>query len=198
MADAKITALTEAISVKSSDLLCVVVDPGTTPVTKKMQISNFRERIVVVAGSQVISALSADISGLTLTVSAGGLYYVDAFIMFNRATTSVQSRWGLKFPAVKKTRGKIVVTTSALQGIDTISTIGKVGYWNGDSASGSAIVAVPGTGSSVTYLSALAEYHGVMFLSASGNVIIQAGATSASSGSITILEGSYLRLARLN
>jgi hypothetical protein len=197
LADSKITGLPETVSVRTSDLLCVVTDPSGSPVTKKIQVMNYRSRTVAVAASQVVSALSADVSGLTLTVSAGGLYRLESHILFNRSSTSVQSRWGLKFPAMKKTRGTIYVATSAIQGVPAVSSLGAIGVWNGDSASGSAIVAVPAAGSSVTFLSTLAEYTGLLNVSAGGVVIIQAGATSAN-GSITVLEGSYLTLIRLN
>lgn len=198
MADAKVTALSELVIAAVGDMVPIVRDPGGSPVLMKIQAKNLNGIAGVVTASQVISALSADVSGLTVSVSAGHVYDIEAQILFNRGTTSTQSRWGIKFPAAKKCRGTIYVTTSAIQGVATASTIGVIGTWNGDSASGSAIVAVPGTGSSISFLSGMAQYKGVINTSAAGVIVIQAGATSASSGKITILEGSYIRIFKLS
>jgi hypothetical protein len=197
VADQKITALTQLSIAGSQDLVPIVRDPSGSPVTQAITVKNLVGPAGVVTTSQVISAASADISGLSVSVSAGKIYDIEAQVMFNRSTTSVQSRWGIKFPAAKKCRGTIYVSMSATQGVPTVSSVGAIGVWNGDSASGSAIVAVPAAGSSITSLSAVAQYKGVLYASATGVVIIQAGATSAN-GFISIKPGSYLRVFKVN
>lgn len=147
-------------------------------------------------------AMSAfgNVAGLSVSVSAGGLYELDAFLMVNAINTSVPRRFGMTFPATKRTRGYILhqLSTSP-SGAGAISAVNPVNAaWNGDSASGSVLVSVvpPAPVSSIAFLSTFARYDGVMYMSTTGVVQIQAGA-SAGTG-IFIKPGSYIKAWKIN
>lgn len=56
MADTKLTALTATTSPASTDIVYVVVDPGTTPVSKKSTLANLRSAIGTVATDPIFDA----------------------------------------------------------------------------------------------------------------------------------------------
>lgn len=150
-----------------------------------------------VSTDQIISATAlTNISGLSLSVSAGGLYKMEAQIAVNRGNTSTPVKLGMTFPSMKKTRGIVRYATSATTIQGTVSTMGIHSPWAGDSASASALVSLPAT-TTVTFLSTNAIFEGFFFASATGTLQMQAafGATTAAG---TITNGSYLRLVRIN
>jgi len=58
MADVKITALVEKLSVEDDDLLAIVDDPGGTPITKKVTVANAKAGIL--GGHTVLSTTHSD------------------------------------------------------------------------------------------------------------------------------------------
>lgn len=75
MSDKRITDLTEALSVAASDLTVVVTNPGTTPETKKIQISNLESSLSIPTPSNtVVAQLASGMSstpGILTTYSRG-------------------------------------------------------------------------------------------------------------------------------
>jgi hypothetical protein len=145
-------------------------------------------------GGQTISATGlTDISGLAVTVGAGGLYEMHAMVMVNLATSSGAThplRFGMTFPAMVQTRGYIEVPTAMLQ---VLGAARRTGVWEGDSASGSAIVsAVSGT-----FQSTFAIYDGIFDVSTNGTIQLQAFTSSGAGNQLIVLAGSYVRLYRL-
>lgn len=63
----KISELTEATSVAATDLVAVVVDPGTTPVTKKATIETIAEAVGLINPS----VDEATVYGLFLATTKG-------------------------------------------------------------------------------------------------------------------------------
>jgi hypothetical protein len=135
------------------------------------------------------------VSGLSIPVSAGGIYRLEAFLLVNRTTGANPVRLGLTFPTMSTTRGVIKaygLTSTAAQGAGTLSSH-VMTPWNGNSASGSTIVS---TISATAGTSGIATYEGVMNVNTGGTIHIVAGA-STGAGAITVKSGSYLRLLKI-
>lgn len=154
-----------------------------------------RANYVSTAESTATSVL-ANISGLSMSVSAGGLYQMEARLMLNRANTSTIIGLGLTFPAMKRVRGAINVMLSTAQAVGTVSSRPSNHMFTGDSASGSTIASV--LQSSITFLSTMAMISGVFFVSTGGTIQLQAKGSATGGGGIMILEGSYIRVIRIN
>lgn len=183
---------TSSDSTKLSNLVSVVdalsnrvsALPGGTSVASVHFISS---------GDQVVSATTlTNVSGLSISVSAGGIYRLEAMVMFNRGLSITPTRWGLTFPAMKKTRGRIYIpyAISAVGG----TNFSYVGHWAGDSASGSLIInqalSTPGA------VSAIAYYDGIFVVSTTGVIQIQTAASTTTS-QITLINGSYIKVFKL-
>ena len=72
MSDAPISQLPEATTPVSTDLMAIVVDNATIPVTKKITYSNLEASISSVPANNILSGLDADKSE---TPSVGDIYY---------------------------------------------------------------------------------------------------------------------------
>lgn len=155
-----------------------------------------RTRWITVANSTATSVLG-NISGLSMAVSAGGLYQMEARLLINRANTSTVLGLGLTFPAMKRVRGAINMVLSNTQSVaGTISSRPTHNAFNGDSASGSVILSAAPV--SLTYLSTQAMISGVFFASAGGVIQLQGRGSATGGGGNTFLEGSYIRVIRIN
>ena len=112
MANAKVTALPAGTALAATDLLYVVVNPGTTPVSKKATIAN------VLAASGTIAYTTITASGLITAgnLSTGGTAYVGGTL------TAVGN--------ITNTAGTIATTAVTASGLVTagnLSTAGTVG-----------------------------------------------------------------------
>jgi hypothetical protein len=183
-----ISALASVVSVHSATL-----SANTLKLTGQATSAGSRSRVV--ATSNVISSTTlVNVSGMSLSVSAGGVYQLMAGLMVNRPTAAAIVRFGLTFPAMARIRGLIDAPTSSLQGgIPTISAVPLRIPFNGDSASGSVIV----SSISLARVSLYVMYDAVLKASANGVIQLQA-AGSSGAAAITILDGSFIRLYRLN
>jgi hypothetical protein len=156
----------------------------------------------VVLSDFVISATAlTNISGLSISVSAGGMYEFNCQIMYNRGTTSAPVKFGMTFPAMRRTRGRIEAMGSIVPAAQVSVSVPAVGvspnipgFW-GPTASGSILVSQGA--SSVTFLSGLVGFRGIFAVSTGGVVQMQA-AGSAGTAAITILPGSYVRAVKLS
>ena len=72
MSDLPISELPEATTPISTDLMAIVVDNATIPVTKKITYSNLEANIFSTPADSILSGLDADKSG---TPSVGDVYY---------------------------------------------------------------------------------------------------------------------------
>lgn len=112
MANAKVTALPEGTAIAATDLLYVVVDPGTTPVSKKATVAN------VLAASGTIAYTNITASGL---ITAGN---------FTTAGTSYVGGAFTAAGSIINTGGTIAttqVTASGLVSAGNFSTAGTLG-----------------------------------------------------------------------
>jgi hypothetical protein len=196
------SALSDAISVgtaTANDLsnaisaLASVVSVNTAKVTGMATSAGSRSRVV--ATSNVISSTTLiNVSGMSLSVSAGGVYQLMAGLIVNKPSSAAIMRFGLTFPNMTRVRGVIDAPTSSLQGgIPTISAVPLRIPFNGNSASGSVIV----SSISLARVSCYVMYDAV-FAVATGGVIALQAAGSSGTAAITVLDGSFMRLYRLN
>ena len=87
MSDAPISQLPEATTPISTDLMAIVVDNATIPVTKKITYSNLEASISSVPANSILSGLDADKSG---TPNVGDIYYAtDAKKLYLCSTVGV-------------------------------------------------------------------------------------------------------------
>lgn len=95
MADQKLTALTATTSPASTDIVYVVVDPGTTPASKKSTLANLRAAIGTVATDPLWDAAGdlavgtgADTAGRLAKGAAGGaLSMINGAVAWNSGTS---------------------------------------------------------------------------------------------------------------
>lgn len=155
----------------------------------------------VVGDDQGISATSqTNISGMSVSVVAGGIYRLDAMVLVNRGAGAAVAKMGLTFPAMKTARGYIKYTLSSPNGLpgtttEVVSSQGFFALIEGDSASGSIIVSALNTVGAV--VSNLAVYQGLFVVSTSGVIQLQAGASTSAGTGLTILAGSYMQVFRI-
>lgn len=155
----------------------------------------------VVAGDQGISVTQqTNISGMSVSVVAGGIYRLDAMVLVNRGAGAAVAKMGLTFPAMKTARGYIKYTLSSPNGLpgtttEVVSSQGFFALIEGDSASGSIIVSALNTVGAV--VSNLAVYQGLFVVSTSGTIQLQAGASTSAGTGLTILAGSYMQVFRI-
>jgi hypothetical protein len=200
MANQKITELSEQASATNDDLLAIVDSPDTIPVTKKITKAAFlrgtgpESRAVLAANATVATSAMQNISGLSLSVSAGGIYRFNAHLMLNRtATSAITYGYGLTFPAMTNCRGTYFITTSTTQSaLPTASVTGARIIFDGG-ASGSVLIST----ATIDKASAFAEIEAIMIPSADGVVQLQAK-TSVAANIIIVLAGSYMEVVRLN
>lgn len=148
----------------------------------------------VTSPQSVSSGTLITVSGLSLAMSAGVLYQLEGVLLVNLNTGAAVRRFGLNFPAMLRARGEIQAPVSALQG--GIPSVSAVPVWipfTGDSASGSIIVSAI----SIGRVSNIVGYRGVFKVSASGTMHILAGGSSPN-GVVTVVEGSFIKLLRIN
>lgn len=152
-------------------------------------------RAAWVTGAQSVSSGTLiTVSGLSLTMSAGVIYQLEGILMVNLNTGAAVRKFGLSFPAMLRARGEVQAPVSALQG--GIPTTSAVPVWipfTGDSASGSTIVSAI----SIGRVSNIVGYRGIFKVSASGTMHILA-AGSSPAGVVTVVEGSFIKLLRIN
>lgn len=199
MVDKKITELSEQTSASGNDLLAIVDDPTGTPATNKITKANFMKfvdaesRTVLAGAASVVGTSMTDISGMSVAVSAGGVYKFESLLMINRGAAAITYGYGLTFPAMTKIRGTYFVATSASNsGLATASVTGARNIFSGDSASGSVIVSTISTARLSTY----ARIEAIMTVSANGVIQLQ-GQTGNASNPLVILAGSYMEVVRL-
>jgi hypothetical protein len=155
-------------------------------------ISVLSPRTRALTATAIVSAGTlTTIAGLSVSVDAGGVYQMQALLMVNRGDAAQPYGYGMSFPAMARTRGKVYVATSVAQGAG-VSVQGLNVPWDGDSASGSVLVS---TGS-VAYLNGLVTYGGLFVVSTTGTVHLLAKA-SAGAAALTFLPGSYLQVFRI-
>jgi hypothetical protein len=193
----KANLATLSLTVSANNTNLAAISNTLSAATAKLvgQATSAGSRSRVVASSTVISSTTlVNVSGMSLSVSAGGVYQLMAGLLVNKPAAAAIMRFGLTFPAMQRIRGVIDAPTSALQGgLPTISAVPIRVPFNGDSASGSVIV----SSISLARVSVYVMYDALLKASAGGVVQLQA-AGSSGAAAITILEGSFIRLFKLN
>lgn len=145
--------------------------------------------------SQGISATTlTNVNSLFVSVDAGGIYELNAQVLYNRSGVSAVSKLGMSFPAMVQARGFIEQAVSTTQTAIAVSVMGRKTHWSGDSASNSVLIS---DALSQTDLSTLARYTGTFYVSATGTVQIKMG-VSAAAQHITVCPGSWIRVYQIN
>ena len=102
MADTKITALTEATSLASTDLLVCVVQPGTTPITRKILKSNLSTWVTWVPTPTNLTVGNGTLTAKYLELG----HLVAVSVMFTLGSSSaVGTSPSLTLPVTATTRG---------------------------------------------------------------------------------------------
>jgi hypothetical protein len=146
----------------------------------------------VLATTAVVSATTmVTIAGLSVSVDAGGIYQFQAFLLANRGAAAQIYGYGLSFPAMKHTRGKIWAGASIANLGGTLS-VSQEQQWAGQSASTSILLSTV----SATLVSIAVTYGGVFVVSTTGAVHLLAKA-STGAAAVSFLPGSYIQVFRM-
>lgn len=122
MADTKLTALTATTNPASTDVVYIVVDPGTTPASKKVTLANMRAGIGTVATDPIFDSAGDLIQGTgadtAAKLSAGTAGY---FLKSGGAGTAVA--WAAReLDYVEVTTGTITITATTEATATTVVT----------------------------------------------------------------------------
>lgn len=140
-------------------------------------LSGEQDRGMISVAQSVSATTLTNLSGLSVSVSAGGIYNLDAMLLIDRVSTDQPVRLGMTFSAMTNIRGWIGLGQSAVR------------MFSGDSASGSVLMSTISAGGT----SVVAVFGGLLEASASGVIQLQA-ATSAATAVHTYKRGSYIRV----
>lgn len=189
---------TVSVAVTSVDTRVNTVSNGVSVISQAVSVlsqavSVISQQMSVISAQTRLTALTADVNvsvstltnipGLSVSVEAGVRYRFEAMIPFTHG--GAVARFGLTFPAMKVIRGRLLVP---------LSPNGANRSWGGDSASGSVLIS---EGTASLAASALVHFAGVMVVSTAGVVHMQAGG-SATVSAVTVKEGAYLAVFKLN
>lgn len=137
---------------------------------------------------------SGPIPGLTLSVSAGGLYELTGILMHSIAAGVTSVGFGFTFPAMTRACGRIFGQMSMAQEADaSTNTMHRTGAWN-EFDSGTHIISMTNGAAGETKG---VFFNGVFLVSTTGTIIFQTH-TTAGANPMHILAGSYVKLGRLN
>jgi hypothetical protein len=199
MADLTITGLSAQASATNDDLLAIVDSPGSSPVTNKITKGNLlkgavpESRVVLDTTASVVGVGMTNISGMSLSVSAGGVYRLNAQLILNRNNAAILYGYGLTFPAMTNCRGTYYVGTSSTQSaLGTASVAGGRVIFDGGSSGATLISTI-----STARLSTYARIEAIMVPSADGTIQLQA-MTSNASNALAVVAGSYMEVVRLS
>lgn len=137
-----------------------------------------------------------NIPGLSVSVSAGGVYEMRGALMYSfSGASSGNAGLGLTFPAVVNSpMGAGGYITMGNQGQQANASAFRRGYFTGAGSGSNIVSGYTATQSAVPYF---AEIDGIFNMSATGAIQLQAKAASAGAGAIHFLPGSYVRLFRI-
>jgi hypothetical protein len=157
-------------------------------------ISVLSPRSRVLTTTAVVSAAAmTTVAGLSVSVDAGGIYQFQAMLLVNRGAAAQPYGYGLSFPAMKHTRGRIVAGGSVVNtALPTASVMMVDQPWAGDSASTSVLISTI----SMAQLSTMVAYGGVFVVSTTGTVHLLCKA-STTTAAASFLPGSYIQVFRM-
>jgi hypothetical protein len=183
--DARLTPLSALVSELSNQVSMVVSVPAAE--TTK---SRWTRRVLAAAATVSASAM-ADISGLSISVTAGGIYRLEAMVLINRVAGTVGG-YGLTFPAMTTVRGQLWAPGSVVNAGLPTASIQMVGQPFGEAASGSILLSVISMANVSLHYQVLAVLHP----SATGVVQMQLKAAGGASAT-TVKIGSYIEVERI-
>jgi hypothetical protein len=145
-----------------------------------------------VSGAQGISATAlTDISGLSLTLSAGGMYRVELFIN-HRMSVGNTYGYGLSFPAMTHAGGRWMGAASVGGSAFESATTTRGGWFN-EAATGSIVMSA--VNGATTTQPVLME---ALFMVSTTGTLQVMGRTSAAGSPVSVLPGSHVRAYKLN
>jgi hypothetical protein len=150
----------------------------------------------VSVGQSISTSALTNISGLCVSVSAGGVYKLEGFILYTKNPLATVGFFGFTFPKMTRCQGWIGMALSVpatTQAAPNLTAGGTWAMWEGDSASDSVLI----KGMATSTGSAFTEYTGILVVSTTGVVILKA-ATSTPVQVLTVEPGSYVRVFKLN
>lgn len=147
---------------------------------------------VLVAIASVIGTALTDVSGLSVSVSAGAVYEIVSRCRVIRNISTQVYGFGMAFPAMAKTFGVVDFFLSDVQSAAAATGLYRRS-WDGDSANGSILLSLTAAGGTLT---GVLVFEGVMKCSTTGTVRIQAR-TSAAANAMAFDIGSFLRIKKL-
>jgi hypothetical protein len=145
-----------------------------------------------VSGAQGVSGTAlTDISGLSLVLSAGGIYRVELFINHRMSVANTYG-YGLSFPAMVHAGGRWMGPASVGGSAFESATTTRGGWFN-EAASGSIVMSAV-AGATTTFPIIM---EGLFMASATGTLQVMAR-TSATGSPVSVLPGSHVRAYKLN
>lgn len=189
----KITELAAASSVVGTDVLPVVVDPGGTPVTKKVTVANLLAGVTAslpvyarVSGSNVTTTGQSlvDITGLSVALAANSVYDFEAVLSVGTSAVTTGTRYGVQFSAAGASvectlHGTRVANTTTSERITALNTATATAYLAATSIQGAVLIrGILTTGSNA------------------GNLTIQH--LKVTSGTSTVYINSFLKVTKIS
>jgi len=179
----------EFVSVQTQVSL-LISSPVTETTTGIVVIPTIR-RVLAADAAPTADGNLNNITGLSVSVTNGGIYKMEAFLMIQKAATTNVIGFGFTIPAVTRTRGSMWMAGSATQAAWTVTVRGHHGWW-GDAGSGSIVISAAAEG----YVSTTIIVKGLIIPSADGVWQMQSKVTSAGQ-TMAVYAGSYIEVYRI-
>lgn len=194
----EVSVLLAAVSAQAASALSDAISAGSATASNLLSNINAlsttvsRDRWAMVQGIQSISATALlTVSGLSLAVSAGEAYKLDAQILY-RMSVSNTVGFGIEFPGLSASN--ILIHGQGSVGPVAASSFSLLVVGGLDETGSNSVVFSAPVASGKTYR---VEYNGIIVCSTAGAVHLKAR-VSVSSTAVEINRGSFLRLFKLS
>lgn len=209
VANAASNAASNALSVANaaSNAASIVSNALSNEISNRTSAVNVLSNQVSILSNQVSNLISAspqirrctsavtisasaltNVSGLSVSVAAGGTYYIDGMLVFTVSAPGGVG-FGMTFPAMAQAGGFMGAVSAFIQGGGTT----RVGF-TGSTASGSILVSVSAQASAQVNP---VEFNGLFVVSTAGTIQIQARVCAAASN-LVVYQNSFIRAIRIN
>ena len=196
---ASVSALSVGVSVRGlqsaiNALSNTISDAKSVGTVNNNILSAAIGRVAFLTAAAVVSAAAlTTVTGLSLEMSISTLYEFRAVLLYS---TSVGQPigWGMNFPAMVNAGGNVMQQLCVSTSNPTQSIVNAaIGYWQ-TGGSGSLLLSAPSPGVTGQHP---VVFNGMFFISNASGTLHMLAKASTGTGQIVILQGSYIRLAKI-
>jgi hypothetical protein len=197
-----VSVLSQSVSVLSQSVSVISVKMDTlsnqiSVISQELSIMGDPARAYLASIVTISATALTNIPALSIQLSAGISYEIRGRLLYTfSGVSSGNAGFGMTFPAMVSSQyGAAGYIEVGQQGNQATASAKRRGYFTGAGSGSNIVSGFTLTTSAVPYYAVI---DGVMLASANGSWVMQAKATSAGTGAIHILPGSYLRTFRIN